>query len=131
MAKKIHRGKILHNAVLKSHYQITKLSIVLDISRSTIYNDFEREFLSNEEILRYGKAIGYDFSNDIPELLNYTMVKEGKEDYITRKDYREKFYELLERYTDVLHELNLIKSRNEPVIYKKGSLKKKAVTPKQ
>lgn len=124
MAKKIHRGKILHDAVLKSHYQITKLSIAMDISRSTIYNDFEREFLSNEEMLRYGKAIGHDFSVDIPELVNYSLIKESREDYLSQKDYREKYYELLEKHVALLHELNLMKSKQEPVTYKKSSTKK-------
>jgi hypothetical protein len=125
MKKKIHRGKILSEVVYASGYQITKLRIALNVSRSTIYNDFEREFIPNDEILKYGKVLGHDFSNEIPELAEFTSIRESKEDYLSHKNYKEKYFELLEKHISLLHELNLLKVQKEPISYKKTATKKR------
>lgn len=126
MAKSIHRGKILRDVIRDSGYTISKLAKDMDISRSTIYNDFQREFISNDEFFKYGKMLGHDFSKEIPELGQYSIIKESNEDYISQKQYREKYYALLENHIKLLHELNLIKGSKEPVTYKKPPLKKKS-----
>lgn len=126
MAKSIHRGKILSEVIHASGYGISKLAKDMNISRSTIYNDFEKEFLSNDDIFKYGKMLGHDFSKEIPELGQFSIIKESKEDYISQKQYREKYYELLENHIKLLHELNLIKGTKEPVTYKKAPAKKKS-----
>jgi lambda repressor-like predicted transcriptional regulator len=125
MAKSIHRGEILKGVIHASGYGISKLSKDMKISRSTIYNDFEKEFISNEEIFEYGKMLGHDFSKEIPELGQFSIIKESKEDYISQKQYREKYYELLENHIKLLHELNLIKGEKAPAVYKKAPAKKK------
>lgn len=121
MTKKIHIGKMISQAAYKSGYTIIKISELVGISRRSVYNDFEKEFLDNDTILKYGKALGIDFSFQIPELLKYSIIKNDNEDYLSQKQYREKYYNLLEKHIIMIEELEKFKKEKESITYKKSS----------
>lgn len=106
-----HRGKILEKAVRTSKVPITKLAIEFKVSQRHMYNLFETTDISNEDMLRYGKIIGVDFSKDIPELLEYTSLKESQGEYKTQRDYMQLYFNLLEKHVATIEELNALKSK--------------------
>lgn len=118
--KYIHRGEILSAAVKKSPLNISQLVKRMGISRSTFYNHKEDPKLSFEVLEKYGKVLGYDFTNDLSDMQKY-VVEEPLAPYgepktfdeaIKQKDYwrnqtdnwKDKYLELLEKYNRMIEE---------------------------
>ena len=104
--KKIHRGEILQAAVNKSDLRITQIVKRAGYSRSSYYHHIGDEGLSYEILEAYGKAMKYDFTEDLPEMNKY-LVEDSSEKYtlltleeaIRQRDYwKDKYYALLEKY---------------------------------
>lgn len=103
-----HRGEIVEKAVRQSGYPLTKLVARLGKSRRWIYNAFENAQLPIDHILRIGKIIHHDFSDEIDEFKGISIQTE--ESFMTAystpsKDaehWRTKYYELLEKYNALL-----------------------------
>ncbi len=60
-----------------------------------MYNLFEDKDLPDDVIIKTGKFIGYDFTEDFPELM---IINEPEEEYQTQANYKEKYLRLLEKY---------------------------------
>ena len=61
-------GEVLERILRQNNVNITKLAQDIGVSKTTIYNWFEAQYLSAEKWDKIGKAIDYDFSNDIPTI---------------------------------------------------------------
>jgi len=102
-----HRGEIVEKAVRQSGYPLTKLVSRLGKSRRWIYNAFENAQLPLDHILRIGKIIHHDFSEEIDELKGKPQPAEDlpliyKEPKHDAEYWRTKYYELLEKYNALL-----------------------------
>jgi hypothetical protein len=106
----MHRGQILEKAIRKSQIPITKVAERFGKSQRHLYNLFEKENISNEDMAAFGKLIGYDFSKEIPELVEYFTIHEPQELYLTASQYRDKYYALLEEHISLIRELEKIKN---------------------
>jgi AcrR family transcriptional regulator len=111
--KHIHRGEVLQVAVRKHKLKITQVVKKLGISRGTFYNHVEDPNLSFEILERYGKALGYDFTADIPEMAKYTFEEPSEiygqpstlEEAIKQGEYwKNKYIALLEKHQRLIEE---------------------------
>jgi len=112
-AKHIHRGEVLQGAVRKHKLKITQVVKKLGISRGTFYNHVEDPNLPFEILERYGKALGYDFTADIPEMAKYTLEEPSEvygqpstlEEAIKLGEYwKNKYIVLLEKHQRLIEE---------------------------
>ena len=91
----------------------------MGIARGTYYNHKNDPALPLEQLLKYGRVIHHDFSEDIPEIARIT-IEEPHEMYnipktlgeaIKQRDYwKEKYYQLLDSY----HKIALEKRAKRP-----------------
>jgi hypothetical protein len=110
---KLHRGKILSAAVKQSRYTKVNAAKRANYSRSSYYKHIADPDLDFDILARYGKAIGYDFTEEFPEMPKY-IVEEPQESYqqpLTieqlirdRDHWKDKYVELLERYNRQIEE---------------------------
>lgn len=85
--------------------------------RGTFYLHIKQPDLAPAILFKYGKALSHDFTTDIPELIPYlagepdapygTDALTTEEAIRQRDEWKDKYYELLERY------LHLVDSRKE------------------
>jgi len=71
--KNIHRGEVLKAAVSKSGQKIKPIVKKAGYSRSSYYNHIEEPELDLSILEAYGKAMQYDFTEDIPEMNKYVF----------------------------------------------------------
>ncbi|MBI5217962.1 MAG: hypothetical protein HY958_03425 [Bacteroidia bacterium] len=109
-----HRGEIIEKAVRESGMSITELARRLKRSRRHIYNIFNESTVDIDTILQIGNIIRRDFRKDIPDIARYTAdahknsaVKEGGELYKNAEYWREKYFELLEKYNALLEKVSV------------------------
>lgn len=119
-----HKGKILEKAVRNSNISITKIAGLLDYTSRNMYNLFERDDLPNELFIRTGKVIGYDFSKDLPELVEFLMIREPQEAYNLSAGYQQKYLELLEKHMKLKEEYDLLMESMQPSTKKAAKNKK-------
>ncbi len=103
----IHRGALLEAAVKNSSINITQMVKRMGISRGTYYNHRNDQNLSFEQLVKYGKVLKHDFSHDIPEMKQFILYEQeapygppkSLEEAVEQRDYwREKYYQLMEKY---------------------------------
>lgn len=114
------RGEILEKAVRSSKMSITRVAELKKVSQRHMYNLFASDNISNDDMLAFGRIIGYDFSRDIPELVEYMIIAEPEMHYKTEQvDWKIKYFELLEKTNRLLEEkLKLVeaaKKKADPV----------------
>lgn len=108
----IHKGEIIEKAVRSSGFSISTLAKRLNKSRRHIYNIFENPNVGLELILEIGKIIKYDFTDEIPifeksRTNTSHIVIENKDE---EKSWKDKYFELLEKYNELLTEhISIIK----------------------
>ena len=88
---------------------VTKVAKRAGYTRTTYYNHIENKDLSLDIIDRYGKALGYDFAADIPEIKEVkTFIEKAPktiEEAIQQRDqWKAKYINILERYYLLLEE---------------------------
>jgi hypothetical protein len=108
-----HRGAILQAVVDKSNLSVVAAAERAGYSRSSYYYHIMDPELSFEILQRYGRALNYDFKNDFPEMSKH-ILEEDDAKYIKPTNleqavkeiekWREKYFELLERYRQLLEE---------------------------
>ncbi len=111
--KHIHRGQLLESVMKASRLNIKFVAEKAGYSRSAYYKHKETKDLDFHILAAYGKALRHDFSEDIPDMPKY-LVEEPAEEYgkqPTLKDalkqrdhWKEKYYELLEKYNRLIEE---------------------------
>ena len=111
--KHIHRGEILQAAVKKSKLKITQVVKKVGISRGTFYNHIEDPNLPFDILEKYGKALAYDFTTEIPEMTKYAFEEPAEmygqpstiEEAIKQRDYwKDKYIALLEKHQRLIEE---------------------------
>ncbi len=97
--KSIHHGERLQHIIAEKGLNKSKLAGRLEMSRRTMYNLFEKESFSPDELDRVAK--GLDMS--VEGFLNPGTVQESRNtDSEEMMLLREKYYKLLEEYTQLL-----------------------------
>lgn len=77
-----HRGKLLEKVLNNHGMGVTSFAKKMGVNRATPYNWFEEPNLPIDILIRAGKYLYHDFSDDIPELKNaIRMVQEPQEPY--------------------------------------------------
>jgi hypothetical protein len=108
-----HRGEILQAVIESSGYSIVAAAERAGYSRSSYYYHIMDPDLSFEILQKYGKAINYDFRNDFPDMSQHVLEEDDAkyikptnlEQAIREIDrWREKYFELLEKYGQLLEE---------------------------
>ncbi|HJU45716.1 MAG TPA: helix-turn-helix transcriptional regulator [Chitinophagaceae bacterium] len=104
--KYTHRGEILRKVAEKHDLSIIKIAKKAGYSRGSYYNHISQSDLSFEIMQQYGKAMGYNFADDFPEMKDYVM-EDPESTYIyattfeeavqQRDHWRNKYYSLLEK----------------------------------
>jgi hypothetical protein len=99
-----HRGEIVEQAVRKSGLSLTKLATRIGKSRKWLYDSFQNPNLSIEYIVAIGKIIYHDFSLDIVELKNLTLIHQPIVQKTLENDqfWKNKYIELLEKHNRLL-----------------------------
>jgi transcriptional regulator with XRE-family HTH domain len=97
--KNIHHGERLQGVIAEKGLNKSKLASRLNMSRRTMYNLFEKEHFSSEELERVAR--GLDMS--VEAFLNPGAVQESRTtDSEEMMILREKYYKQLEEYTLLL-----------------------------
>ncbi len=109
-----HRGEIIEKAVRESGISITTLAKRLNCSRRHIYNIFNEITVDIDTILQIGKIIHFDFSKKISEIKSTTsniapinFVNEPNDNQKNTDYWKEKYFELLEKYNSLLESLSI------------------------
>lgn len=106
-----HRGALLEAAVDDRHVNISQMVKRMGISRGTYYNHIQDPELSLEQLAKYGRVIGHDFSQQLPEMKRLVLEEpegvyktpETLEEAIAQRDYwRELYYKTLQQLNQVL-----------------------------
>lgn len=110
-----HRGEILKIVMHELNLKVASVARKMDIDRGTIYRHFDDPNLSIDYLVKYGKAMNYDFSKYFPELLN--VVQESAIEY----NYQPKTYSELEKELQVWKDkyIQLLEQYNELLLDKK------------
>lgn len=107
----MHRGQVLERVVKQSSLSIKDVITRMNISRTTYYNHINNKDLSIDIIAKYGRVIGYNFSAEFPEIKRaeaFIKTREPKtfdEAMIERNMWREKYYDVLEKYNICMERL--------------------------
>ncbi len=102
------RGLALYIAVSLSTDTNESIAQRAGYKSNTLYNHFRKEFLSDSILVKYGKAIPYDFSIDFPELAPYFRSNPvgGEKSYTELKiqfeGVQQKYTNLLESHNELL-----------------------------
>lgn len=108
-----HRGEILKIVMHELNLKVASVARKMDIDRGTVYRHFDDANLSIDYLVKYGKAMNYDFSKYFPELLNVVQeeVVEYSKQPKTFSDlekelqmWKDKYIQLLEQYNELLLE---------------------------
>jgi predicted transcriptional regulator len=100
--EQLHHGLIVEKVVRRSGMSLSHLARLLNVNRRSIYNWFNQQRLSIDLILSIEKAIGYDFSNEIPEYSKYRVsIMKPVEDNQSEV-WKMKYVDLLEKYNELL-----------------------------
>jgi len=109
----LHYGAIVEMAVRRKSVNISEISRRMHVNRRSIYNWFQKDFLSIEIICEIGYIIDYDFSKDFPaefapdgfsnphHPLGYKSRKNEAQDYSVHF-WMNKYIDLLEKYNNLL-----------------------------
>jgi DNA-binding transcriptional ArsR family regulator len=101
-------GKLLEQVVRRKELNITELSRAIGVQRRTLYNWFSKPELSVLTLERISKVIVYDFGlpQAFPAIVKPSLV-DVAEDFLTVKNeeyWKDKYIDLLERYSTVLNQ---------------------------
>lgn len=103
----MHRGKLIKKAVEESGRSITTLVQRAGWSRTTYYNHIANKDLPLDIIAQYGKALGIDFSIEIPEIKDIKNFVQNppinlEEASLQINYWKDKYYEVLEKYNALI-----------------------------
>ncbi len=97
-----------------SDLNITIITNRAGYNRSSYYNHILKPDLSFTILTKYGKALGHDFSRELPEIQPYMRLDEPTpgyqtnlttEELIKQRDlWKDKYLELLEKYNRLIED---------------------------
>lgn len=85
------RTEIMKDKIYASGMKLSEIAKKAGISRQHIYNLMDHPNVSLEVVLKIGKAIHYDFSDDIPELKKLkklNILEDPAGEYVTREELK-------------------------------------------
>ena len=102
-----HRGEIIKQAVYKSGVSVTELAKRIGKSRRWMYLMFDSSNVSLDLVLKIGKIIHHDFSDEIKELGSSINVKQELNSNFEKEEpnaeyWKNKYLKLLEEYNELL-----------------------------
>lgn len=105
-----HHGQIVEILVRKKGFSITELAQHSDVSRSVVYQWFNRKELNADIIHRIGRIVDHDFSKEFPEYFqrhtNDTHDARNREMMRPNHNrvnlWKDKYIILLEQYIQLL-----------------------------
>jgi hypothetical protein len=106
-----HRGEALQAAIGRSDLTIKQITARARFSRSSYYNHIADPNLPFEVLMRYGKVLKHDFTQDIPGMEKYPFNEEivlrpqpkTFDEAIADRDYwKEKYIAILEKYNALI-----------------------------
>ena len=110
---KLNRGQVLSTAVEATRINKEKVAVKAGYSRSSYYKHIANPNLDYHIMTAYGKAIQYDFTEQFPDMPRY-MIYDPEENYhppksveealVQRDAWKDKYYELLEKYNAMMEE---------------------------
>lgn len=108
----IHHGELLREAAAKSDLSITQIAKRAGYNRTTFYNHIVNPDLPFHILERYAKVLQFDFATVIPEMGRFKRFEEPNTLYKTpenideamqqRDAWKERYYDLLERYNTMM-----------------------------
>ena len=102
------RGRLLAIAVEGTGLNKEEVAKRAGYSRSAYYKHIENPELEDHILIAYGKAMNYDFTEQIPEMPKYLLDaadKQEKEELIRQRDHwKDKYVELLEKYNKCIED---------------------------
>lgn len=112
----VHIGKLLQAAVKKTGLNIDVIAKKAGYKRGTYYLHIKQKNLNAGILKKYARAIGYDFSSELPEIMSSAF---GEEDHVYKKqpltldeaikqrdEWKEKYYALMEKYLKYVEQDN-------------------------
>lgn len=109
-----HYGAIVEKVIRREGHSITELAIVANVNRRSIYNWFLQPRLKAEIIIRIGRAIGHDFSVELPKLfVSQDFQVETKIETVPNTGKLEDLDAWKEKYIDLLERYNLLLSSQQ------------------
>ncbi|WP_423149664.1 hypothetical protein [Rubrolithibacter danxiaensis] len=106
---KKHQGQIIKSTLKEIKVSIAELSRIIGETPRIINKWLSLQELNPEIISTIGKAAGYDFSSEFPDLNLENPVKETAERNMDEENTKQeeiywmnKYIELLEKYNDLL-----------------------------
>lgn len=111
---KLDRGQILAAVVEASGLKKEDVALKAGYSRSAYYKHVENPNLDYHIVMAYGKAMNHDFTEEFPEMPRYELEepetiyirtpKTVDEAILQRDFWRNKYFELLEKYSGIIEE---------------------------
>jgi hypothetical protein len=100
---KKHKGEYLNELVRKKGIKIKVLTQAAGFDRSTFYNHIKQPNLSFGILLKYGKILNHDFSEEYPEMNVHQKkpvqpVMSYDEVVQDRDNWKEKYFQVAELY---------------------------------
>ncbi len=102
-----HRGEIIRKAVYNSGYTITEIAKTIGKSRRWMYLMFENSNVSLDVVMKIGKIIRYDFSQEIREFSSFSTKINNTFPSVENEEpsaeyWKNKYLKLLEDYSELL-----------------------------
>ncbi len=107
----VHKGEIVKEAITESGVSITRIANAMGVTRTTIYNIFDRIEVDNDTILKIGAIIHYDFTEKLPKLKNLTIPASPQFDPQETLRLREEVDYWKGKYISLLEEHNKLLKR--------------------
>ncbi|MGK9124572.1 hypothetical protein M1D52_10635 [Olivibacter sp. SA151] len=121
------RGLVLYNAIATSIDTNETIAKRAGYEVNTLYAHFKKADLSDAIMVRYGKAIPYDFSIPYPELAKYfkniPLFNDVKDD----ATLTQKLQIIQDKYTELLEKHNMLLEENNELKYQLAELKQKVI----
>lgn len=124
------RGLSLYTAVSLSLDTNEEIAVRAGYKPNTIYSHFLKADLDDNILVKYGKAIPFDFSLEYPELSHHfqTNVSKGDESIIALKikhdEIQQKYTSLLEIHNELFKDYSKVKEEFGDALRKIDALKK-------
>jgi plasmid maintenance system antidote protein VapI len=105
-----HRGEILSKAIEKSQLKKTQIAKLFKCSTRYIYDLIQKEKIPNDVMINFLTKLGYNYELELPELVEFQAIREPEALYKAQANYREKYFELMEKHIKVMEELERYKN---------------------
>jgi hypothetical protein len=111
MSEGKNRGEFLSKIITQKGINFGKLLKRMGYHRTTYYTHITQPNLDYAILAKYAVEIPYDFTTEFPEMRQYSNYTESENNMRSIKDveadrdkWREKYYDLLEKYNNLLEQ---------------------------